>query len=253
MMDTQNSAPGLSSAPSLALLGFEPLRAAFEYLGLQFMAERERPRGDGHPVVVFPGLATDRRHTAPLMSLCEKLGYQVHDWGRGFNTGPHGDIESWLDELSRDVEVLVAEPKASVSLIGWSLGGLYAREVARRISRRVRLVITIGTPFAGSSDGSHAGMLYRWLNGSQALDTGPALRRMETAPPVPTTSIYSRTDGVVAWQACLQPGNRPTTENVEVDGSHCGLAWNPAVLDIVADRLAQPENRWKRYGAAPST
>jgi hypothetical protein len=65
---------------------------------------------------------------------------------------------------------------------------------------------------------------------------------------VPTTSIYSRTDGVVAWQACVQPEDHPMIENVEVDGSHCGLVWNPAVLKVVADRLSHAPETWRRYG-----
>jgi pimeloyl-ACP methyl ester carboxylesterase len=135
-----------------------------------------------------------------------------------------------------------------MSLIGWSLGGIYAREVAKRISTRVRGVITIGTPFAGSPHQTHAGTVYRLVNGSHPVMEQGLMRRMGVAPPAPTTSIYTRSDGVVAWQACLQSGTRRTTENVEVDGSHCGLPWNPSVLAIVADRLAQPEHGWQTFG-----
>jgi len=79
------------------------------------------------------------------------------------------------------------------------------------------------------------------------------MRRLRTAPPVPTTSIYSRTDGVVAWQACLNPVQGVKVENVEVEGSHCGLGWNPKVLSVIADRLRQPEGRWRPYQAAATT
>lgn len=126
------------------------------------------------------------------------------------------------------------------TLIGWSLGGLHARELAKLPGMPVRQVITIGTPFNGSPDNTHVGWLYRLLNGQRAR-RAPALRqRLRTPPPVPTTSIYSRSDGVVAWQACRHP--EPTTaqvQDIEVEGSHMGMGWNPRVLRIVADRLGQ--------------
>lgn len=232
--------------PSLGLLGCEPLRAAFEYLSHQFARERIALRGDGHPVIVFPGLATDKQATAPLRSFCEKLGYEVHDWGRGLNTGPQGDVHAWLDELADHIATLLSTDEP-MSLVGWSLGGIYAREVAKRHPQRVRQVITIGTPFAGTPQMTHASLLYRWVNGSVPIADDALLRRLRTAPTVPTTSIYSRTDGVVAWQACIQPGHCETIQNLEVDGSHCGLPWNSQVLRIVADRLAQPAQAWRRY------
>ena len=119
-------------APPLSLLGVEPLRAVLEYASMRFMDRASLPPGDGHPVVIFPGLATDRRATEPLKDFCEELGYTAYDWGRGFNTGPVGDVDQWLDELSDHVADLVSHHDETVSLIGWSLGGIYAREMARR-------------------------------------------------------------------------------------------------------------------------
>ena len=235
------------SAPSLALLGFEPLRAALEYASMRMMKSSALPAGDGHPVVIFPGLASDKRATAPLHSFCEKLGYTVYDWGRGFNTGPRGDPDRWLDELAEHVRELVSDHEESVSLVGWSLGGIYAREVAKRLDGQVRQVITIGTPFAGGVEHSNVGLVYRLVNGRKPVLDQAMRSRLTTPPGVPTTSIYSRTDGIVAWQACIQPGDHAHTENIEVDGSHCGLGWNPAVLAVVADRLRQSEGAWRRY------
>jgi len=240
-------------APPLTLLGLEPLRAALEYAGMRLMDASAHPKGDGHTVVVFPGLASDRHATAPLTNFCEKLGYEAYDWGRGFNTGPRGDVNVWLDELADHVCDLVGEDRGTMSLIGWSLGGIFAREVAKRLAARVRQVITIGTPFAGTSDETHAGLVYRLLSGQKPAIDDAMRRRLMDAPPVPTTSIYSHTDGVVAWQACIQPGNRPDTENVEVQGSHCGLGWNARVLEVIADRLSQPPGRWKPYRSSISS
>ncbi len=237
-------------APPLALLGVEPLRAALEYASMRFMNKDALPVGDGHPVVIFPGLATDRHSIGPLKAFCEQLGYRAYDWGRGFNTGPQGDVDEWLDELSRHVCELTAQHDDSVSLVGWSLGGIYARELAKKLPRRVRQVVTIGTPFAGTAEHTNVAWVYRLVNGQKPALDEALVERLRTPPEVPTTSIYSRTDGVVAWQACLNPEPLPHVENIEVDGSHCGLGWNPTVLSIIADRLRQPEGAWQPHASA---
>jgi pimeloyl-ACP methyl ester carboxylesterase len=238
----------LRHAPSLALLGIEPLRFVMEYAACKLMDRHALPAGDGHPVVLFPGLAADPRAMAPLARCCEQLGYSVHDWGRGFNTGPQGDVDEWLDALTAGVREIVEREGRSASLIGWSLGGIYAREIARLRPELARQVITLGTPFAGHPEHTHAGWVYRLLSGRKPELDRALRRRLRSAPPVPTTSIYSRTDGVVPWRACLQSRAR-RAENIEVDGSHIGLACHPKVLRIVADRLAQPEGRWRPAAA----
>ena len=225
------------SAPSWTLLGIEPVRALLEYAGMRLMDKTALPRGDGHPVVIFPGLASDRHSTAPLKAFCEDLGYAAYDWGRGFNTGPDGHVDAWLDELAQHVQELTAAHGQRISLIGWSLGGIYAREIAKKLRGHVRQVITIGTPFAGTAEQTNVAWVYRLLNGqTPALDEA-LMARLRTPPDVPTTSIFSRSDGVVAWQACIQGGDREHTENIEIDGSHVGMGWNPQVLSIIADRL----------------
>jgi pimeloyl-ACP methyl ester carboxylesterase len=233
-------------SPSLALLGMEPFRAAFEYAGMKMMDVDDLPEGDGHPVIIFPGLASDRRALLPLRQCCEGLGYAVYDWEQGFNTGPHGDIDDWLENLAEHVRGVAALHNRRVSLVGWSLGGIYAREIAKMRSPQVRQVVTLGTPFGGTGHQTNVAWLYKLVNGSAPLVDDQLAERLRTTPPVPTTSIYSRTDGVVAWQTCLLDGHCES-ENVEVDGSHIGLPWNPHVLRIVADRLCQPEGAWQRH------
>jgi hypothetical protein len=191
-------------------------------------------------VVIFPGLASDGHAVAPLRAHCQRLGYAAMDWGRGWNTGPDGDVDAWLQALADDLDVLLGDDPVPATLIGWSLGGLYARELAKLARVPVRQVITIGTPFNGTPAQTHAGWMYRLLNGRTAR-LAPALRRrLATPPPVPTTSIYSRSDGVVAWQACLHDRPAPQVQDVAVHGSHLGMGWNPQVLQVVADRLARP-------------
>lgn len=127
--------------------------------------------------------------------------------------------------------------------MGWSLGGLYARELAKRIPHRVRQVITIGTPFNAGADRSNVGWLYHRLNGSPVpVDAALALR-LRTPPPVPTTSIYSRSDGVVPWRACRHTGRHRHVRDIEVGGSHIGMGWNREVLDTVGRRLADVDAR----------
>ena len=240
------------AAPSWALMGFEPVRAAWEYAGMRMMDKSRLPPGDGHPVVLFPGLASDKHAIGPLKPFCDNLGYAACDWGRGFNRGPEGDPEVWLDELAQDIQARVSMRAESISLVGWSLGGIYAREVAKRLPGRVRQVVTIGTPFAGSTRQTNAGLVYRLLNGSEPVIDLAMSESLRTAPNVPTTSIYSLSDGVVAWQACIQPGDRADTENIEVAGSHCGLGWNAEVFGVLADRLSQPQGAWQRYAPRAS-
>lgn len=226
-----------AARPHWTLLALEPVRACYELVAGMVSSRSGLPVGDGHPVVIFPGLAADSLSTRPLRQLCEQLGYATYDWGRGQNTGPEGDPEIWFDQLALDVRALIRPHAGSVSLIGWSLGGIYAREVAKRLGDAARQVITLGTPFAGTADETNAVWLYRLLNGEQPPAAPSLVRRVARAPAVPTTSIYTRSDGVVAWQACVQPGSNAHVDNIEVNGSHCGLGWNSQVLEIVAHKL----------------
>ena len=238
-------------APSWLLLGSEPMRAACEFAGALFVNPERLPQGDGHPVVLFPGLAADACAMRPLRDLCRRLGYDAHDWGRGWNTGPSGDVDEWLAALTADITALVGHDRQRVSLIGWSLGGIYAREVAKRLgASKARQVITLGTPFTCNVEHTRAGFLYRLVNGSRAPVSAELARRVAAAPDIPSTSIYSRTDGVVAWQACVQARGHRRTENIEVSGSHTGLVWNTAVLEVIADRLSQPQNAWRPHRQA---
>lgn len=233
--------------PSLWLLGTEPWRAALEFASHKF-GGHVTASGDGHPVIVFPGLGTDSGAVAPLRDHCRALGYQSFDWGRGLNRGPQGDVDTWIDELAEDVRARIDEcGDQSASLIGWSLGGLYAREVAKRIPGRVRQVISIGTPFNAQADHTNVGWLFRLLSGQSPDIDAVIVDRLRQPPRVPTTSIYSRSDGVVAWQTCRHDRRYRQAQDIEVEGSHIGMAWNPKVLAIVAERLGQKPGCWQPY------
>jgi pimeloyl-ACP methyl ester carboxylesterase len=233
--------------PSLGLLGAEPFRAAMEFAWHKLGTSGAVQPGDGHPVVIFPGLGADGNSVATLRAHCRSLGYDAFDWGQGFNTGPQGDLDAWLRGLKSQVVDLLAGHTQPATLIGWSLGGLYAREIGKLMAPSVRQVITIGTPFNAEADHTNVGWLFRLLSGtSSTLD--PALtRRLRTPPPLRTTSIYSRSDGVVAWQTCRHHKRSSLVHDIEVEGSHIGMGWNRQVLAAVTDRLGQPAGPWRRY------
>ncbi|HRH86530.1 MAG TPA: alpha/beta fold hydrolase [Rubrivivax sp.] len=232
-----------SAAPSRRLLWLES-RAAFEFWAYVAMVPMWRlaPTGDGHAVLVLPGLSADDRSTRPLRAFLNERGWRAHGWKLGPNHGPRAGVEP---AIQRRLAELHDRYGRKVSLIGWSLGGILAREAARRAPQHVRSVVTLGSPFAGVPRASNAWRLYEALSG-RAVDDGAAREAMQQPPPVPSTAIYSRSDGIVAWQGCLERES-PTTENIEVDGSHCGLGHHPAVLYAVADRLALPEGDWRPF------
>lgn len=235
--------------PSLALLGAEPLRAAFEFVSHKLHRDPQlaKGQGDGHPVLIFPGLGMDGKCVAPLRKVCESLGYTAFDWGRGYNIGPKGDVDVWLRDLAVHSGEMLKDHDQPDTLIGWSLGGLYARELAKLMGGRIRQVITIGTPFNADADHTNVGWLYRLLSNSSPAFNEELSQRLAMAPPVPTTSIYSRSDGIVAWQSCRHLHTRRDVQDVEIQGSHIGMGWNPAALRVVADRLAQQPGRWQPF------
>jgi pimeloyl-ACP methyl ester carboxylesterase len=149
------------------------------------------------------------------------------------------------DMLARIDELFERYGRRRISLVGWSLGGLYARQLAKIVPDKVRCLISLGSPFAGSPKSTNAWRTYEIVSGRKIEEHGLPDRLVE-APPVPTTSIFSRTDGVCAWQACLNEDG-PQVENIEVYGSHSGLGHHPAVVYAIADRLAQPEAAWKKF------
>lgn len=229
--------------PSRQLLWME-VRAIVELSAFFSMAPALRlaPSGDGHPVLVLPGLAASDASTRPLRAFLRDRGYRVHGWKLGSNFGLRPGVEAQMDERLAELHSRYGRP---VSLVGWSLGGIFARELARRAPARVRGVITLGSPFAGDPRASNAWRLYETVS-RRSVDDWPEREAAKEPPPVPSTAIFTRSDGIVAWQGCLEREG-PMSENVEVEGSHCGLGHNPAVLYVIADRLAQAPGQWKPF------
>jgi pimeloyl-ACP methyl ester carboxylesterase len=229
--------------PSALLLALEG-RAPWEFGAAlaSFPLMRLAPRGDGHPVVVFPGLAASDLSTLPLRAFLRERGYRPHGWDLRFNFGPRAGV---LAQSLERVRRIRAQTGRKVSLVGWSLGGVYAREIAKLLSDDVRCVITLGTPFTGDPKANNAWRIYEFASG-HSLDDREQIERVREAPPVPTTSVFSRSDGIVAWQCCLQQRGA-LSESIEVTASHVGMGVNPAAWYALTDRLSQAEGEWRPF------
>ena len=209
---------------------------------------RAAPSGDGHSVVVCPGFLTSDRATGLLRRFIRSKGYNVYGWQLGRNLGP-GDRGAKIDELADWVISVFRQSRRKVSLVGWSLGGVMARELAKRMPDQIRQVITLGSPLTGQPEASTISWLYEQVaGGAEMSEELRALVENLPNPPahVPSTAIFTKTDGIVHWRTCLEPAT-PITDNIEVYASHCGLGVNPFVFFAVADRLALPENDWRPF------
>ena len=176
--------------------------------------------------------------TTVLRAYLGRLGYHVHKWGQDEILALHRLSTVAVKRLE---EISDEAGGGKVTLIGHSLGGIYAREVARAAPDHVRRVITVGSPFAGDLRSNVVWPMYEAVTGTRIKSIPPeVMDRLNEPLPVPSTAIYSSSDGVVSWQSCID-AEAPTTDNVEVPGSHIGLLHNPAVLYVIADRLAEPE------------
>ncbi|WP_448607778.1 esterase/lipase family protein [Geodermatophilus sp. URMC 60] len=232
--------------PALPLYLSEPSRAMADF-GLYLAARPLMPRlpqGDGHPVLVLPGFMADDASTRVLRATLRRLGYRVHGWRLGRNIGPTGACVAGMRDRIDDLSDRYGRP---LSLVGWSLGGIFARDLARRTPDSVRQVITLGSPFRltrhSQSRASRAFDRYSHLH----VEHRSLPLEADGSPlPVPSTSIYSHYDGIVHWRTCLEtPGER--CENIAVMASHLGLGHHPAALWAIADRLAQPEGAWRPF------
>jgi pimeloyl-ACP methyl ester carboxylesterase len=240
------SRPAAHEGPPLRLLLTEPARGLADLAILPLAAPflSFAPRGDGHGVLVLPGLLASDNSTALLRRFLRLLGYQTGGWNLGRNVGPTDEI---LDGLPARLAELSGQAGGPVSLIGWSLGGIYAREMARQQPALVRQVITLGSPFAlTDSRQSHADRAYQRRSTLHAAGRVPGRDEVSRPIGVPSTAVYSRNDGIVAWRACIEP-ETDLHRNVEVRCAHLGFGVDPATLWLIADRLAGPAGSLREF------
>jgi pimeloyl-ACP methyl ester carboxylesterase len=184
-------------------------------------------------VIVLPGFGAGDGSTAALRSYLRVQGHRASGWRLGTN---RGDVAKLLPRVTERVERVARSAGGPVALVGWSLGGVLARETARDRPDLVSRVITLGSPVIGGPKYTAVAAFYR----SQGIDLdaieAEVAARDATPIRTPITAIYSRSDGVVSWRACID-GRNPAVEHVEVMTSHLGLGFSPEVYAIVAARL----------------
>jgi pimeloyl-ACP methyl ester carboxylesterase len=205
--------------------------------------------GDGHPVLVLPGFMAGDMSTGYLRRFLSSRGYNVYPWTLGRNLGPQVMGENFEHIIEHIERIAHENQDHRLSLVGWSLGGVLAREIAKLDPSVIRQVISLGSPFAGSPESSAAWPIYKLINGDD-IHTQPFQEQLKTlsSPPeeVPTTSIFSKADGVVHWRGSIEkPSDH--TDNIEVRTAHCALGFNAPTLYAIADRLAQPDGQWKPF------
>jgi pimeloyl-ACP methyl ester carboxylesterase len=234
--------------PSDWLALTEAPRAILEFAS--FLALRPAlsllPRGDGHPVLVLPGFLASDTSTIPMRNLLTQLGYDAVGWDLGRNIQI---TATRVKAMGACLNALHQRTGSKVSIVGWSLGGLLARELAKLHPEVVRQVISLGSPLSADRGISKVARIFEALNGpvTEVQHRGKFVD-LGTPPPVPSTSVFTKGDGVVHWRGSLQPEG-PERENVEVLASHIGLGVNPSVMWLIANRLAQPEGEWAPFEA----
>ncbi|MBP6447922.1 MAG: alpha/beta hydrolase [Saprospiraceae bacterium] len=235
------------SRPSLMWLLSEPGRALIERsasIPFEHVTQKKQI-GDGHPVMILPGFLSSQSSTKALRKYVANLGYEVFDWGLGRNMGKLEYMELLLERLD---EIYIKTGR-EVSIIGWSLGGVFARQLAKERPNITRQVITLAAPFIGLSEPNNIAWIYSLLNyGKKVKDVNQTLLEDLPRPAtVPTTAIYSKSDGVVPWKYCIEPIEDDIHQNIEVRSSHIGMGVNLAVFAVIEDRLLYEKESWVKF------
>lgn len=246
-MEKKENSTDIIKRPSLIWSLTEATRALFEYgTYFPFKLLNNIPKvGDKHPVLILPGFLASDSSTVQLRKFINDLGYSVYGWGEGRNFAS----EEYIHLLLEKVDTIYKKHGTPVSLIGWSLGGIYARQLGKALPDKVRQIVTLGSPFKGVKQANNAKWMYDLLiRGSNKTQIDQDLIDDIPYPaPLPTTAIYSKEDGVVPWRLCMEELETAIHQNIQVRGSHFGLGFNPAVMLIIADRLRYTPENWQKF------
>lgn len=222
----------------LALAEIPRMIFAIASLPLNVLRLARAARGNGCPVLVIPGFATTDKSTLVLRAYLSWLGYNVYGWELGRNFGAK-TIGLHNERLIARLDQINSLEGTKVILIGWSMGGVMARMISRVRPQKVKQIVTLGAPFSGNPFANSAWKLYERMSGHSLSHpiAQAQIAESKLPPPVPSVALFSKSDGVVAWQSCLEPEHQHTL-NVEVESAHCGFGFSPSVLRVVADTLA---------------
>lgn len=226
---TDIKAPSLLALLGEGLSGVELARLA---LALPYLLMQ--PKGQGQPVMVLPGFMANDKSTALLRRYLSVLGYQVQGWGLGRNSG---QVAECLPLVTDEAKRLYEQTGKPIALIGWSLGGVIARELARNHPQWISQIVTLGSPVVGGPKYTSFGKQYR-KRGLDLDEIEARIAAREMTPiRVPVTSIYTKRDGVVGWQASIDHCS-PQVDHIEVCSTHLGLGFSPQVYRILAQKLS---------------
>lgn len=209
-----------------ASLAFPHVYAALH--GKPRVAAATNPRA----VMLLPGFGSHPWRMAAMRRALQSAGHSVTDWGLGWNLGASEDR---FDRLISRIEKVSRQEGRKLALVGWSLGGVFAREAAKQVPDRVEMVVTMGSPFSGDMHGNNAWRVYHWIAG-HAVDQSPVGKDFGAKPPVPTIALWSAQDGVIHRHcASGRPGERDLS--LPVRCTHMGFAWHPRAIEAVAKVL----------------
>lgn len=222
--------------PSKFLFLTEVFRAIYERLSsIGFINNYSPPLlGDGHPVLLVPGFLVGDRAMEPMHKFLRRINYNTQKWNLGSNMANPADLSALIERA----KLIASESQQKISIVGWSLGGVYAREVAKASPDIIRQVITIGSPFREIERDNSAMMIFNFLKDRQDIKWDEKILKNVARPAkVLTTALYSKKDGVLCWQDCKEAEEDELHVNIKVESSHLGMAQNKNVLKILADRL----------------
>ena len=207
-----------------------------EYRGGKRFLKSWKPikKGNKQPILVIPGLTASPWSTGLLRSFLNSEDFIAYDWGLGRNLGNLNDVESLEETLVKINE----QHQSKVVIIGWSLGGIYARRLGQKREELTKSVITLGSPYRDIRSPNYASWFFNLLQKLRGNTSEPEWANTLHEPlSMPTIAFYSKKDGIVPWEACYDPDDETEHSNIEVHTSHFGMGASEEVLHTLLNQL----------------